>query len=747
MTKRILSLLLALMLLTTGALAYGGGTGEAAYINETELARGFTYTNAVSYSGTKRVETHSLTTEPGSAVYPIVMACDTIYGGFTVEEMTAYAESLGYNVVGAVNADFGESTGVPVGMVVEDGIYKSSSEYTSSAIGFRDGRAFLSERPEINITLSWDGGEYTLEYLNKSRTGTGAYLFSEYFSTVSTRTSGEGWFVRFAMPEDEELTLGCELSLEVTEVTDEGGSVPIGRDNLVLTAAESAGLAGLFESFEPGDEVTLTVECSDGRLEDADWVTGCGDVLASDGVMRDPAGWNSSIAKANPRTALGIRPDGSVVYYVMDGRSGMSAGATLTELAEDMLSMGCDEVVNLDGGGSTCMSLRVPGKDGFTVVNSPSDGKLRAVSSYILFVTDNEPDGRASRLFLAEEGAYILAGSTVELGCAAADRALHNAAVPAEVTMRAGRGSFSGNNYTASGSAGRDTISLSGGGVTGSGSVYVVDKVDSLTLSAGGEEFTDGRLLADAGESVDISVSASYLGREVLMSEDAVSYSVTGGCGSITPEGVFTAAASGAEGAITVECGGIKREISVSVSFEFDDMRGHWANENVKSLYAEGIVGGVSATEFGPSLAMKRGDFVLMLYRAAGEPAVSGAGGFTDVSAGDYYAAAVAWAVEKGVTEGKGEGVFAPNDTLTRQEGFALLYRALGILGVDAPAAGEDTLDAFPDGDAVASWAREAAASLVELGVVEGSGTGLNPAAGLTRAEMAKLLDTALKLK
>ena len=98
------------------------------------------------------------------------------------------------------------------------------------------------------------------------------------------------------------------------------------------------------------------------------------------------------------------------------------------------------------------------------------------------------------------------------------------------------------------------------------------------------------RLLIDAGESVDISVAASYLGREVLMSADAVSYSVTGGCGSITPEGVFTAAASGAEGAIAVECGGIKREISVSVSFEFDDMRGHWANENVKSLYAEGIV-------------------------------------------------------------------------------------------------------------------------------------------------------------
>ena len=214
-----------------------------------------------------------------------------------------------------MNADFGESTGVPIGMVVEDGIYKSSSEYTSSAIGFRDGRAFLSERPEIYITLSWDGGEYTLEYLNKSRTGTGAYLFSEYFSTVSTRTSGEGWFVRFAMPEDEELTLGCELNLEVTEVTDEGGSVPIGRDNLVLTAAESAGLAGLFESFEPGDEVTLTVECSDGRLEDAD----LGHRLRRRARLRRRharprrAGTAPSPRRTRaPRS--GIRPDGSVVY-------------------------------------------------------------------------------------------------------------------------------------------------------------------------------------------------------------------------------------------------------------------------------------------------------------------------------------------------------------------------------------------------------------------------------------------------
>ena len=78
MKKRALSLLLAVLLLATPALAYGDGTGDAVYINETELADGFTYTNAVSYSTDGRVETYSLETESGGDVYPIVMACDTI---------------------------------------------------------------------------------------------------------------------------------------------------------------------------------------------------------------------------------------------------------------------------------------------------------------------------------------------------------------------------------------------------------------------------------------------------------------------------------------------------------------------------------------------------------------------------------------------------------------------------------------------------------------------------------------------
>ena len=742
MKKRLLSLLLAAAVLVTPALAYGDGTGEAVYINTTELADGFTYTNAVSYDDDGRAESFTLETERGSSVYPIVMACDTIYGGFTVTEMIAYAESLGYNVVGAVNADFGESNGVPTGMVVENGVYKSSPE-GNSAIAFSDGRAFVSEKPEVELTFTNEenGYEYTTEHLNKSRTDYGAYVFSEYFSTVSTRTSGDGWFVRFEVLGGDELTLGGEVELIVTEINTDGGSVSIGRDNLILTASDAAALGMVAESFEVGDRVTLEISCSDSRLEDADWVSGCGNILALDGEIYDQDRWNSEVTDANPRTAIGIKSDGTVVYHVLDGRSSLSVGATLEELAQDMLSMGCVDVVNLDGGGSSVMSLRVPGADGFTVVNDPSDGRLRSVSSYILFVTDREPNGSAGRLFLAEDGDYVLAGSSVDITVVATDRALHTVAAPESVSARAQRGTVEGGVYTAPASAGTDSISLSGGGVSGSGTLHVIDRVDSLTVTDAATGNTVSQLMLENGESVDLDVAAKYLMRDVSLSDEAVEYTLTGDIGTITPDGVFTASLSGAAaGTISVSCGGVTREISVRVAFEFTDMRGHWASEYVKELYEAGIVTGVTDTEFGPSLSMKRGDFVLMLYRAAGQPAVSGSAGFEDVAADAYYADAVAWAVANGITEGKGEGTFAPDDTLTRQEGFTFLYRALDVLGADFVEGDTALLDSFADGASVAEWARSATATLIANGVVEGSESGLNPAGSLTRAEMAKML-------
>ena len=93
-----------------------------------------------------------------------------------------------------------------------------------------------------------------------------------------------------------------------------------------------------------------------------------------------------------------------------------------------------------------------------------------------------------------------------------------------------------------------------------------------------------------------------------------------------------------------------------------------WAVEN-------GITSGTGADTFSPATTVTRGQTVTFLYRAAGSPAVSG-GSFSDVAADAYYAKAVAWANENGITSGVGSNKFAPNADCTRAQIVTLLYRA-----------------------------------------------------------------------
>ena len=96
-----------------------------------------------------------------------------------------------------------------------------------------------------------------------------------------------------------------------------------------------------------------------------------------------------------------------------------------------------------------------------------------------------------------------------------------------------------------------------------------------------------------------------------------------------------------------------------------------WAYENKITM-------GTDSTHFSPDETVTRGQFVTFLWRAVGQPDASGAAGFTDVPASEYYAEAVAWAVENGITQGTGAGKFSPNDTCTRAQVVTFLYRLLG---------------------------------------------------------------------
>ena len=145
------------------------------------------------------------------------------------------------------------------------------------------------------------------------------------------------------------------------------------------------------------------------------------------------------------------------------------------------------------------------------------------------------------------------------------------------------------------------------------------------------------------------------------------------------------------------------------------------------------VTQGTTETTFSPNLNCTRAQIVTFLWRAAGSPEPKGTVGFADVSAGSYYAKAVAWAVENGITGGTGNGLFSPDATCTRAQSAAFLYRAAGSPAVSGSAGFSDVAADAYYAQAVA-WAKE-------HGITDGIGGGLFGSANdCTRAQIAAFL-------
>ena len=161
--------------------------------------------------------------------------------------------------------------------------------------------------------------------------------------------------------------------------------------------------------------------------------------------------------------------------------------------------------------------------------------------------------------------------------------------------------------------------------------------------------------------------------------------------------------------------------------------------EAVKWAQKKGITGGIGDGLFGPNQPCTRAQIVTFLWRAAGSPEPKAMSSFADVSTDAYYAKAVAWAVENGITTGTGDGKFSPDATCTRAQSVTFLFRAIGKL-VDSKAEFSDVLTDSYYANAVA-WA-------VENGVTNGIGDGLfGPDNSCTRAQIVTFLFRAYQGK
>ena len=189
-------------------------------------------------------------------------------------------------------------------------------------------------------------------------------------------------------------------------------------------------------------------------------------------------------------------------------------------------------------------------------------------------------------------------------------------------------------------------------------------------------------------------------------------------------------------------------KVTVSATFAPEKTAAdYFADVPANSYYADavlwaaknGITGGIGNGLFGPNQPCTRAQIVTFLWRAAGSPEPKSMSSFSDVSADSYYAKAVAWAVENGITTGTGDGKFSPDATCTRAQSVTFLFRAIGKL-VDSKAEFSDVLTDSYYANAVA-WA-------VENGVTNGIGNGLfGPDNSCTRAQIVTFLFRAYQGK
>ena len=160
-----------------------------------------------------------------------------------------------------------------------------------------------------------------------------------------------------------------------------------------------------------------------------------------------------------------------------------------------------------------------------------------------------------------------------------------------------------------------------------------------------------------------------------------------------------------------------------------------WYTEAALWAWREGLMVGTTKTTFSPDVATTRGMVVTILWRQAGAPVADYALDFTDVASDAYYAEAVRWAVSQGVAAGYGNGLFGPDDPITREQFAAILYRCAG-----SPAIPERVLD-FIDAEQISPYAEDTLRWAVSEGLISGKGGGiLDPQGEATRAQTAAML-------
>lgn len=181
-------------------------------------------------------------------------------------------------------------------------------------------------------------------------------------------------------------------------------------------------------------------------------------------------------------------------------------------------------------------------------------------------------------------------------------------------------------------------------------------------------------------------------------------------------------------------------ETTETTKLNFTDVKEtDWFFKGVEYVVDKDVMSGVSENQFDPSGKLTRAMLVQMLYNMESRPACDAENAFMDVPVGQWYTDAVIWANDAKIVSGMGEGLFAPNMEITREQMVAMLYNYAKYRGYDVTASAD--LSAFADTASVSAWAQPAMQWAVAEGYISGMGDSqLAPQGTATRAEIASVI-------
>lgn len=772
-TGGILVLALTTSTFLTG-FTYQGGIDSVYYETKADIFHGTSYYEQLGGHQSNGVERDFYVTSnlQTSGLIPYVFEGE-VTGKYNLDSMIKYIEEQGYTVVTGINGDlYDTASGAPKGLSIHEGLIKSSGYAPEYVISFnKAGKASLeavnvqytvkgtinvptASNPATTTDGAVQGTTYTQQpynanigYVNVPHgAGKALHLYNrQYASSTKVTENSVEVVIDTASAEMAQPRIGGTITGTVVGGKASTKNTPIADHQMVLSAAMDSPFAAQLAQLAPGTSIEITAtNCGGAGLNESQEAIGIYYLLYDNGQ------YITNGTNLNPRTCIGIKPDGTVLTYVLDGRqSGWSTGLGLTDAAEHLVALGCSTVVNMDGGGSTMMATRVAGKDTKAILkNSPSERTQRKVTNGLFFVYKDKGNGVAENLHTYASSPLLMPGASIQLSTYATDNKYEKVSLPGSV------------NYSVEDTE-KGSVNASGLFTAGkkAGLVNIVTKNEKLETNTNVEivdNFTFNTnvqsLNLDPGKTYDIN-TAAYLGYAPVAGNDSLfTWTCDPSIGTIDANGLFTAASqNGYSGNITVSYNGNTKTIPVQVGVSivnFDDTKNHWAKDFIGKLAARGIVNGMGDNKFFPDTPLTRAQFLKMLANTNTglDVSQSPAAGFQDVTSTDWYYNYVNWGFANGIVKGMDEKTFAPNAQISREQMAAMLVNYSNSVKLTLPNNGTTT--AFTDADRISQWAKDQINVVVSAGIIGGYPEGnFDPQGQASRAQAAKVIYKLCEIK